>query len=147
MTRLKTSCCIWVTIPVDWVISHWHTCGADGTRTVTLFPNFLGCIDNQIFLLIVLRCSQTAPRPLSSFNTHARWQPVTRNARSRRSHGKIGDCEQSTARALLYYWPYCKLINPGNILHHSILPMVASTGKIGNDRNEREVGVVVIYYL
>ena len=34
------------------------------------------------------------PRPLSSFDKHARWQPV-RRAISRRSHGKIGDCEQS----------------------------------------------------
>ena len=36
------------------------------------------------------------PRPLSSFDTHARWQPVTQSARSRRSYGKIEDCEQST---------------------------------------------------
>ena len=34
-------------------------------------------------------------RPLSSFDTHARWQPVTQSARSRRSYGKIEDCEQS----------------------------------------------------
>ena len=27
-------------------------------------------------------------RPLSSFNTHARWQPVTQSARSRWSYGK-----------------------------------------------------------
>ena len=38
------------------------------------------------------------PRPLSSFDTHARWQPVTQSARSRRSYGKIEDCEQSTRR-------------------------------------------------
>ena len=36
------------------------------------------------------------PRPLSSFDTHARWQPVTQSARSRWSYGKIEDCEQST---------------------------------------------------
>ena len=24
-----TSSCIWVTIPVDWVILHWYACGAD----------------------------------------------------------------------------------------------------------------------
>ena len=35
------------------------------------------------------------PRPLSSFDTHARWQPVTQSASSRRSYGKIEDCEQS----------------------------------------------------
>ena len=31
----------------------------------------------------------------SSFDILARWQPVTESARSRRSYGKIEDCEQS----------------------------------------------------
>ena len=31
-----------------------------------------------------------------SFDTQARWQPVTQSVRSRRSYGKIEDCEQST---------------------------------------------------
>ena len=31
-------------------------------------------------------------------STHPRWPPVTHSARSRRSYGKIGDCEQSTLR-------------------------------------------------
>ena len=44
------------------------------------------------------------PRPLSSFDTYERWQPVTQSARSRRSHGKIGDCEQSTTRVI----PACR---------------------------------------
>ena len=35
------------------------------------------------------------PRRLSCFDTHARWQPVTQSARSRRSYWKIADCEQS----------------------------------------------------
>ena len=36
------------------------------------------------------------PRPLSSFDTHARWQPVTQSARSRWSYyGKIEDYEKS----------------------------------------------------
>ena len=26
----KTLSCIWVAIPVDWVILHWYACGADG---------------------------------------------------------------------------------------------------------------------
>ena len=39
------------------------------------------------------------PRPLSSFDTHARWQPVTQSARSRRSYGKIEDCELSTLQS------------------------------------------------
>ena len=38
------------------------------------------------------------PHPLSSFDTHARWQLLMQSARSRRSYGKIGDCEQSTLR-------------------------------------------------
>ena len=33
-----------------------------------------------------------------SFDTHLGWLSVTQSARSRRSYGKIGDCEQSTAR-------------------------------------------------
>jgi len=36
------------------------------------------------------------PCPLSGFDTHARWQPVTQSAQSRQSYGKIGDCEQSS---------------------------------------------------
>ena len=47
--------------------------------------------------------SQTAPRPLSSFDTHARWQPVTQSARSRRSYGKIGDCEQSSGKVIILH--------------------------------------------
>ena len=37
------------------------------------------------------------PHRQSSFHTHARWQPVTQSTRSRRSYGKIEDCEQSRA--------------------------------------------------
>ena len=48
------------------------------------------------------------PRPLSSFDTHARWQPVTQSARSRRSYGKIEDCEQSII--------WTKRVNPGDDL-------------------------------
>ena len=44
---------------------------------------------------IFLASSQTATRTQSSFDTHATWQPVT-SARSRRSYGKIEDCEQSS---------------------------------------------------
>ena len=39
---------------------------------------------------------ETAPRPLSSFDTHARWQPITQSSRymrSRWSYGKIEDCD------------------------------------------------------
>ena len=38
--------------------------------------------------------SKPSPPP-GSFDTHARWQPVTQSARSQRSYGKIKDCEQS----------------------------------------------------
>ena len=38
-----------------------------------------------------------ASRPLSSFDAHARWQPVTQSARSWQSCGKIEDGEQSGA--------------------------------------------------
>ena len=43
----------------------------------------------------VFASSQTASRPLSSFDTHPRWQPATQSARSRRSYAKKEDCEQS----------------------------------------------------
>ena len=43
-----TSSCIWVAIPVDWVILHWYACGVDGRSgglcTVTSLPNFLGWV-------------------------------------------------------------------------------------------------------
>ena len=28
--QIKPMSCIWVAIPVDWIILHWYTCGADG---------------------------------------------------------------------------------------------------------------------
>ena len=46
--------------------------------------------------------SSNSPRPLSSFDTHARWQPVTQGARSRRSYGKIEDCQQSNFSKALF---------------------------------------------
>ena len=39
------------------------------------------------------------PPPPSSFDTHPRWQPERQSARSRRSYGKIEDCEQSIIAA------------------------------------------------
>ena len=38
------------------------------------------------------------PRSFSSLDTHSRWPLVTQSARSRRSYGKIGDCEKSSAQ-------------------------------------------------
>ena len=55
-----TSSCIWVAIPVDWVILHFmpvvQTDGrqVDG-RTVTWLPKFLGWVDFHIFLGMGLR--------------------------------------------------------------------------------------------
>ena len=51
--------------------------------------------EKNIFLASV----QTAPAPwvdLSSFDTNARWQPVTQSARSRRSYEKKEDRERSS---------------------------------------------------
>ena len=54
--------CIWVAIPVDWIIWQWYTCGADGRSggrcTVTWLPNFLGWVVYYIFLPMVLRCAR-----------------------------------------------------------------------------------------
>ena len=65
----KTLSCIWVAIPVDWVILHWYACGADGRSlarwlarcTVTWLPNFLGSVDYYIFLAMGLRAARGAP--------------------------------------------------------------------------------------
>ena len=38
------------------------------------------------------------------FDAHARWQPVTQSARSRRSWGKVGDCEQSILSILIFWF-------------------------------------------
>ena len=49
----------------------------------------------------IIASSQTDPdRPLSSFHTHTRRQPVTQSPRSRRSYGKIEDCEESRGRTV-----------------------------------------------
>ena len=40
---------------------------------------------------------KTVLLPLSRFDTHPRWPPVTQSLRSRRSYGKIGDCDQSNS--------------------------------------------------
>ena len=52
-----------------------------------------------------LASCQTAPCPLSGFDTHARWQPVTQSARSQRSYRKIGDCEQSSSEHIFFSFP------------------------------------------
>ena len=55
-----TSSCIWVAIPVGWVILHWYACGADGRsvgRTVTWLSKFLEWADLQITKLSYPWCS------------------------------------------------------------------------------------------
>ena len=49
--------------------------------------------------------SRTAPARLlvSSFDTHARWQPVTQNPWSRPPYGKIEDCEQSNKNPVTFH--------------------------------------------
>ena len=70
--------------------------------------------------ILIFKCTEGAdvrdysflpnrPHPLSSFDTHARWQPVTQSARSRWSCGKIEDCEQSTFDYSLDR--YCSIIH------------------------------------
>ena len=59
-----TLSCIWVAIPVDWVILHWFTCGADGQSGVwphdyQIFSDYL---DYFIFLPMVLCCTRFAPK-------------------------------------------------------------------------------------
>ena len=79
---------------------------------------------------IFLSSSQTAPRPLSSFDTHARWQPVTQSARFRRSYGKIEDCEQSTL---------CRPASLCSVLHFRLSPVTNTlndavhVGVVSND--------------
>ena len=58
-----TSSCIWVAIPIDWVILHWYACGADGRslgpigRAVYghVITKFSRMVDYFIFLPMVLR--------------------------------------------------------------------------------------------
>ena len=64
----KTSSCIWVTTPVDWVILHRYACGADGRSlgravgrcTVTWLPNFHGWVDYWRFLKILRENAETS---------------------------------------------------------------------------------------
>ena len=64
-----TSSCIWVAIPVDWLILHWYACGADG-RTVGRSVG-VRSRDYQfvyhIFIPMVLRCGRFA-REISAIN-------------------------------------------------------------------------------
>ena len=43
---------------------------------------------------------------LDFHDTHPRWQPTTHSARSRRSYGEIGDCEQSTRYNIVFLFRF-----------------------------------------
>ena len=51
------------------------------------------------------RSEKTAPAPLSSFDTHARWQPVTQSARSRWSYGKMSNLQANSLFSMHNNWP------------------------------------------
>ena len=70
-----TSSCIWVAILVDRVILHWYACGVAGRCTVTCLPNFLGWVDNFIFLPMVLR-SRTSRARAPLFKENLKVSPV-----------------------------------------------------------------------
>ena len=44
--------CIWVAIPVDWIIWHWYACGADGRS------GGRAVFSHVIFLPMLLRCAR-----------------------------------------------------------------------------------------
>ena len=78
----NTLSCIWVAMPVDWVILHWYACGAYGRSlarcTVKWLPNFLGWVDYHISLAMGLR-----PRAVRT------WSSATNRAKCWRRSLKI----------------------------------------------------------
>ena len=46
-------------------------------------------------ILVSYGTEETSWKRVSRFNTRPRWEPVAKSPRSRRSYGKIGDCERS----------------------------------------------------
>ena len=56
------SSCIWVAIPVDWVILHWYmpVVWKDGRSIGVRSRDFLGWEDYHIFLPMVLRYARFA---------------------------------------------------------------------------------------
>ena len=61
----------------------------------TPFDAFRRLLHRLLQSLYFSRLLPNCPRRLSCVDTHARWQPVTQSARSRRSYRRIEDCEQS----------------------------------------------------
>ena len=50
-----TSSCIWVAIPVDWVILHWYACGADGRSVGVRSRDYQIFRNESIYLAMGLR--------------------------------------------------------------------------------------------
>ena len=92
-----------------------------GPRTHRLFTVPYFCVRSSRYsasclplmaAILIFKCTEGAgvgnysflpnrPRPPpSSFHTHTRRQPVTQSPRSRRSYGKIEDCEESRGRTV-----------------------------------------------
>ena len=62
----KTSCCIWVAIPVDWVILHWRACGADGRvygHVTTKYSRM-----HRVCCIEMIRIRISDPRSLGSWS-------------------------------------------------------------------------------
>ena len=76
----------------SFLINEWYII-VKGVKFLSRLLN-VSCSD-VITVPLFFSLPTKPPRPLSSFETHTRWQPVTQSARSRRSYGKIEDCEQS----------------------------------------------------
>ena len=71
----KTLSCIWVAIPVDWVILHWYACGADGRsggRSVYghVITKFFRMVVYHISLPMVLRFARESSAKMSAIFFH-----------------------------------------------------------------------------
>ena len=70
---------------------------------------------------------------------HARWQPVTQSARSRRSYGKIGDCEQSTTVTTYRFQP-----NGCQVTHVNIEENRSRTGATAGTPERDHLSVILL---
>ena len=62
-------------------------------KSVKFLSRLLNASCSDVITVPLFSCFlPNRPRPLSSFTTYARWQPVTQSARSRWSYGKTEDC-------------------------------------------------------
>ena len=62
----KTSCCIWVAIPVDWVILYWRACGADGRAYGHVTTKYSRM--HRVCCIEMIRISISDPRSLGSWS-------------------------------------------------------------------------------